>query len=96
MNSCLSFLLRFFLWLFLVIFFLGLSFFLIDLFGIYQARDYLPSYIRVLLFKGDDQPLEYTHISLDEIRMIKEKEAIYIKSQQVEKLREELKKEKIV
>ncbi|AHH13786.1 flagellar protein [Borrelia nietonii YOR] len=92
MNSCLSFLLRFFLWLFLVIFFLGLSFFLIDLFGIYQARDYLPSYIRVLLFKGDDQPLEYTHISLDEIRMIKEKEAIYIKSQQVEKLREELKK----
>ncbi|AAX16803.1 periplasmic-type flagellar collar protein FlbB [Borrelia hermsii] len=92
MNSCLSFLLRFFLWLFLVIFFLGLSFFLIDLFGIYKTRDYLPAYIRVLLFKEDDRPLEYTHISLDEIRMIKEKEAIYIKSQQVEKLREELKK----
>ncbi|AHH12306.1 FlbB protein [Borrelia hermsii YBT] len=92
MNSCLSFLLRFFSWLFLVIFFLGLSFFLIDLFGIYKTRDYLPAYIRVLLFKEDDQPLEYTHISLDEIRMIKEKEAIYIKSQQVEKLREELKK----
>nr|WP_247098861.1 flagellar protein [Borrelia hermsii] len=76
----------------MVIFFLGLSFFLIDLFGIYKTRDYLPAYIRVLLFKEDDRPLEYTHISLDEIRMIKEKEAIYIKSQQVEKLREELKK----
>ncbi|BDU63033.1 flagellar protein [Candidatus Borrelia fainii] len=92
MNDFLLFLLRFVLWLFLVIFFLVFSFFLIDLFGIYQTRDYLPVYIRSLLFKGDAQPLEYTHISLEEIRMIKEKEAIYIKGQQVEKLREELKK----
>ncbi|AHH08251.1 flagellar protein [Borrelia anserina] len=92
MNSFLSFFLRFFLWLFLVIFFLGFSFFLVDLFGIYHTRDYLPVYIRALLFREDTESLEYTNISLDEIRMIKEKEAIYIKSQQVEKLREELKK----
>ncbi|ACH93241.1 MULTISPECIES: periplasmic-type flagellar collar protein FlbB [Borrelia] len=92
MNNYLLFLFRFFLWLFLVIFFLGLSFFLTDLFGIYHTRDYLPKYIRTLFFKDDEQLLDYTHISLDEIRMIKEKEAIYIKSQQVEKLREELKK----
>ncbi|AHE62620.1 periplasmic-type flagellar collar protein FlbB [Borrelia parkeri] len=92
MNDFLSFLLRFFLWLFLVIFFLVFSFFLVDLFGIYQTRDYLPVYIRALFFKGDSQPPEYTHISLEEIRMIKEKEAIYIKGQQVEKFREELKK----
>ncbi|BCR20896.1 periplasmic-type flagellar collar protein FlbB [Borrelia miyamotoi] len=92
MNSFLSFLLRLILWLFLIIFLLGLSFFLLDLFGIYQARDYLPLYIRALVFKEAAQPLEYTNISLDEIRMIKEKEAIYIKNQQVEKLREELKK----
>ncbi|WP_040236134.1 periplasmic-type flagellar collar protein FlbB [Borrelia crocidurae] len=92
MNNYLLFLFRFFLWLFLVIFFLGLSFFLGDLFGIYHTRDYLPKYIRTLFFKDDEQLLDYTHISLDEIRMIKEKEAIYIKSQQVEKLREELKK----
>ncbi|UPA17792.1 flagellar protein [Borrelia puertoricensis] len=92
MNDFLSFSLRFFLWLFLVIFFLVFSFFLFDLFGIYQTRDYLPMYIRALLFKVDAQPPEYTHISLEEIRMIKEKEAIYIKGQQVEKLREELKK----
>ncbi|ETZ18364.1 FlbB protein [Borrelia duttonii CR2A] len=52
----------------------------------------MPKYIRTLFFKDDEQLLDYTHISLDEIRMIKEKEAIYIKSQQVEKLREELKK----
>ncbi|AGT27283.1 periplasmic-type flagellar collar protein FlbB [Borrelia miyamotoi] len=92
MNSFLSFLIRLILWLFLIVFLLGLSFFLLDLFGIYKARDYLPLYIRALVFKEDDQPLEYTNISLDEIRMIKEKEAIYIKNQQVEKLREELKK----
>ncbi|WP_024653978.1 periplasmic-type flagellar collar protein FlbB [Borrelia persica] len=92
MNNYLLFLFRFFLWSFLVVFFLGLSFFLTDLFGIYHTRDYMPEYIRSLFFKDDDQSLDYTHISLDEIRMIKEKEAIYIKSQQVEKLREELKK----
>lgn len=96
MNSCLSFLLRFFVWLFFVIFFLVFAFFLVDLFGIYQTRGYLPVYIRSLLFKEDVQSFEYTNVSLDEIRMMKEKEAIYIKSQQVEKLREELKKEKIV
>ncbi|AHH10454.1 flagellar protein [Borrelia coriaceae] len=92
MNSCLSFLLRFFVWLFFVIFFLVFAFFLVDLFGIYQTRGYLPVYIRSLLFKEDVQSFEYTNVSLDEIRMMKEKEAIYIKSQQVEKLREELKK----
>ncbi|BCR21724.1 flagellar protein [Borrelia sp. HM] len=92
MNSFLSFVLRLVFWLLLIVFLLGLSFFLIDLFGIYRARDYLPSYIKTLVFKEDAQFSEYTNISLDEIRMIKEKEAIYIKNQQVEKLREELKK----
>ncbi|WP_414625579.1 periplasmic-type flagellar collar protein FlbB [Borrelia duttonii] len=86
------FYLDFFCGYFWLFFSLGLSFFLTDLFGIYHTRDYLPKYIRTLFFKDDEQLLDYTHISLDEIRMIKEKEAIYIKSQQVEKLREELKK----
>ncbi|AWG42676.1 flagellar protein [Candidatus Borreliella tachyglossi] len=91
MNRVLSFSFRVSLWLFLIIFFLGLSLFLIDLFGIYKTRDYFPLYIRSLLFGESSQPLEYIRINLDEIRMIKEREAIDIKSQQVEKLREELK-----
>ncbi|QMU99082.1 flagellar protein [Borrelia sp. A-FGy1] len=91
MNSILSFLSRLFFWLFLIVFFIWLSFFLIDLFGIYRVRDYFPLYIKNLFFSENMQSFGDTHISLDEIRMIKEREAIDIKNQQVEKLREELK-----
>ncbi|UGQ15978.1 MULTISPECIES: periplasmic-type flagellar collar protein FlbB [unclassified Borrelia] len=90
MNSVLSFLSRVFFWLFLIVALMGFSVFLIDLFGLYKTRDYFPMYVKNLLFGEDIQSFEDANINLDEIRMIKEREAIDIKSQQVEKLREEL------
>ncbi|UER67476.1 flagellar protein [Borrelia sp. BU AG58] len=90
MSSVLSFLFRVCFWLLLIVFLMGFSFFLIDLFGLHKTRDYFPVYIRSLLFGEGMHSFEGENISLDEIRMIKEREAIDIEIQQVEKLREEL------
>ncbi|WKC75110.1 periplasmic-type flagellar collar protein FlbB [Borreliella yangtzensis] len=92
MNNFLSFFFRaFFLLVLIVILFLFVLF-SIDFLGMYNTKRYFPEFVRTR-FLGETS-LVFDHnsnIILDETRLVKEREAIDIKNQQIEKLKEDLK-----
>lgn len=92
MNNFLSFFFRaFFLLVLIVILFLFVLF-SIDFLGMYNTKRYFPEFVRAK-FLGETS-LVFDHnsnIILDETRLVKEREAIDIKNQQIEKLKEDLK-----
>ncbi len=78
------------LFLIFILFFFVLFF--IDFLGMYNTKRYFPEFIRAK-FLGETS-LVFDHnsnIILDEARLVKEREAIDIKNQQIEKLKEDLK-----
>nr|WP_267510534.1 flagellar protein [Borreliella bavariensis] len=78
------------LFLIVVLFFFVLFF--IDFLGMYNTKRYFPEFVRTK-FLGETS-LVFDHnsnIILDEARLVKEREAIDIKNQQIEKLKEDLK-----
>ncbi len=78
------------LFLIFILFFFVLFF--IDFLGMYNTKRYFPEFVRTK-FLGETS-LVFDHnsnIILDEARLVKEREAIDIKNQQIEKLKEDLK-----
>ncbi|AJA90114.1 flagellar protein [Borreliella chilensis] len=92
MNNFLSFFFRAFFLLSLIVILFFFILFFIDFLGMYNTRRYFPEFVRTK-FLGETS-LGFNHnsnIILDEARLVKEREAIDIKSQQIEKLKEDLK-----
>nr|WP_231929925.1 flagellar protein [Borreliella bavariensis] len=78
--------------LFLIVILFFFVLFFIDFLGMYNTKRYFPEFIRTK-FLGETS-LVFDHnsnIILDEARLVKEREAIDIKNQQIEKLKEDLK-----
>nr|WP_214645985.1 flagellar protein [Borreliella spielmanii] len=78
------------LFLIAILFFFILFF--VDFLGMYNTKRYFPEFVRTK-FLGEAS-LGFDHnsnIILDEARLVKEREAIDIKNQQIEKLKEDLK-----
>ncbi|MBB6042958.1 periplasmic-type flagellar collar protein FlbB [Borreliella yangtzensis] len=92
MNNFLSFFFRAFFLLFLIVILFLFVLFSIDFLGMYNTKRYFPEFVRTK-FLGETS-LVFDHnsnIILDETRLVKEREAIDIKNQQIEKLKEDLK-----
>lgn len=92
MNNFLSFFFRAFFLLFLIFILFFFVLFFIDFLGMYNTKRYFPEFVRTK-FLGETS-LVFDHnsnIILDEARLVKEREAIDIKNQQIEKLKEDLK-----
>ncbi|EEF81695.1 periplasmic-type flagellar collar protein FlbB [Borreliella valaisiana] len=92
MSNFLSFFFRAFFLLCLIVILFFFVLFSIDFLGMYNTKRYFPKFIRTK-FLGETS-LVFDHnsnIILDEARLIKEREAIDIKNQQIEKLKEDLK-----
>ncbi|AEW68626.1 FlbB [Borreliella garinii BgVir] len=78
--------------LFLIVILFFFVLFFIDFLGMYNTKRYFPEFVRTK-FLGETS-LVFDHnsnIILDEARLVKEREAIDIKNQQIEKLKEDLK-----
>ncbi|ABH01553.1 periplasmic-type flagellar collar protein FlbB [Borreliella afzelii] len=92
MNNFLSFFFRAFFLLFLIVILFLFILLFVDFLGMYNTKRYFPDFVRTK-FLGETSLVSghNSNIILDEARLVKEREAIDIKNQQIEKLKEDLK-----